>query len=91
MMESQLRPPTFTSKVQRANHYITDYTSTLTLWRGTGGSNPGVMGAGSVREMGKERAEAGNPRGQEPGEMGNKFCNIVQFVAIEKAHRGGKK
>ena len=38
----------------------------------------------------KRGQEMGYPRGWEPGEIGNKFHNIVQFFAIEKAHRGGK-
>ena len=31
----------------------------------------------------------GYPRGQESEEIGNVFGNIVQYFAIEKAHRGG--
>ena len=38
------------------------------------------MGMGSLR-----RRETGHPRQREPGEIGNKFCNIAQFVQKEKA------
>ena len=31
----------------------------------------------------------GYSRGQELGEIGSEFCNIVQYFAIEKAHGGG--
>ena len=55
--------------------------------RGTGGGNPGVMGAGSVREAGEERVKTGYPRGRELGGIGNEFRNIAQYFAIEKAHR----
>ena len=32
-------------------------------WMGTGAGNPGVMGAGIVREAGEERAGDGIPKG----------------------------
>ena len=44
----------------------------------------GDVGAGT-REVGK----AGYPRGWESREVGNEFCNIAQYFAIEKAHRRG--
>ena len=51
------------------------------------------MGAGSLREAGEERAgrETGNPRGQEPGEIGNKLRNIAQFFTVEREHKGGNR
>ena len=51
------------------------------------------MGAGCVQEAGKERAGDGIPKGVGggwgSGEIGNEFCNIAQYFAIEKAHGGG--
>ena len=41
------------------------------------------------RRREKRGQETGYPRGQELGETGNEFCNIVQYFAIGKAHRGG--
>ena len=41
------------------------------------------MGAGSVRETGEERAGDGIPKGVGSGEIGNEFCNIAQYFAIE--------
>ena len=48
------------------------------------------MGEESLREAGEEKEAMGYPRGadREPGEIENKFCNIAQFFAIAKAHRG---
>ena len=51
---------------------------------------------GSVREAGEERMGDGIPKGAGAGRnIGNKFCNIVQFFTIEKAcrdrnHKGGR-
>ena len=42
-----------------------------------------------MREAGEESVGDGIPKGWESGEMGNEFCNIAQYFAIEKAHRGG--
>ena len=62
---------------------------------GGGGRNPGVMGERSIRQSGEEKRgrETGYPRGigrgQESGAIGNEFCNIAQYFAIEKAHGGG--
>ena len=36
----------------------------------------------------KRSQDTGYPRGEESGEIGNEFCNIAQYFAIEKAHRG---
>ena len=45
-----------------------------------GGGNPGVMGVGSVRGAGKERAGWDTQGGGgEPGEIGNEFRNNVQY------------
>ena len=43
--------------------------------------------------MGVEKRgwETGYLMGQEPRETGNKFHNIVQFFATEKAHRSRRK
>ena len=53
-----------------------------------GGANPRVMGVGSQWQEGEERAGDRIPKARKPGEIGNKCCNIVQFFAIDKAHRG---
>ena len=52
------------------------------------GSNRGG-GGGVYGRQEKKVQEMGYPRGWELGEIENKFCNIVQFFTIEKAHRGG--
>ena len=57
---------------------------------GTGwGGNPGVVRAEHVRETGEERAGDRIAKGPESGKIGNEFCNIAQYFAIEKAHKGG--
>ena len=52
-----------------------------------GGGNPGVMGV--LRKCtgggGETETETGYPRGRESGEIGNEFCDIVQYFAIEKS------
>ena len=59
------------------------------MWRGHGDRNPGVTGAGSLWEAGEERVGDGISEEVGAGRNRNKFRNIVQFFAIEKAHRGG--
>ena len=49
----------------------------ISMWRGTGVGNSGVMEAGSVRDAGEEGVGDGIPK----GEIGN--------FAIEKVHRCG--
>ena len=48
----------------------------IILWRGP--ENLGVMGVGSLQEVGQETAE-----------IGNKCSKIMQFFAIERVQRGG--
>ena len=48
-----------------------------------GGGNPGVMGAGSLREVGEEGAGAGR--------KGEHFATLAQYFAIGKAHRDGNR
>ena len=64
--------------------------------RGTGGwgGNPGVMGAGSLREAGEEGAGGGISKGGGSREKCKKCCSIgtnisAKYFAIGKAHGGG--
>ena len=52
---------------------------------GQGGSSPGVMGVGSLREAGEE----GYQKGVGAGRNGKNFATLAQYFAIGKAHRGG--
>ena len=55
-------------------------------WMGTGAGNPGVMGAGSVREAGEERAGGGIAKGgRNPGVMGT---GSVREAGEERAGDG---
>ena len=55
-----------------------------------GGRTLGVMGVGSVQEAGEERmGERISTGGGSREEIGNEICNIVQYLATEKAYRGG--
>ena len=45
------------------------------MWRGTGGREPGRIGAGGVRESGEERAGCGSStRAESEREMQNATC-----------------
>ena len=56
---------------------------------GKGSGKPEVMGVGSLREVGEERVGDGIPKGAGARRNRNEFCNIAQYFAIEKAHKGG--
>ena len=56
---------------------------------GAGGGNPGVMGAGSLREAGEEGAGGGLFKGGGSLEKWEKFRNIGTIFRNKKAHRGG--
>ena len=49
---------------------------------GTGGRNPEIKGLGSLQEVGEKRVGSGK-------EKWVNFHNIMEYVAIEKAQRGG--
>ena len=53
------------------------------LWGETGGENPGVMGAGGLREAGEEGAGAGR--------NGKNFATLAQYFAIGKVRGGGSR
>ena len=44
-----------------------------------------IRGREVYRRWEKRGQETGYPRGQESGEIGNEFCNIAQYFAIEKS------
>ena len=50
-----------------------------------GGGNPGVMGAGSLREAGEEGAGAGYPKGMRARRNRKNFATLAQYCAIGKA------
>ena len=55
----------------------------MSLQCGGGQGDPGVIGAGGLREAGEDRAGMGYPWGRKLGEMRKKFCIVAQLFQIE--------
>ena len=60
-------------------------------WGRQGGSSPGEKGAGGVQEAGEEVAGSRITKVAGSGREREKLCNIVQYFAVEKIHRGGSQ